>query len=86
MNDTLTYQQFKEAFINLDIPYEQPYTFTTDNAFIPSMILAGTFAINSMIMTNYHQMGMSKTACVHLTTFNFIIGGLLSVSSYFLFR
>ena len=64
----------------------EQYRFTQDDAFVPSVVLAGTFAVNSAIMMNYQTMGMSKTGCVHLTTFIFIAGGLLSTVSYFLFR
>ena len=82
--DSLTYEQFKIAFLNMDVA--EPYRFTQDDGFVPSMVLTGTFAVNSAIIMNYQTLGMSKTSCVHLTTLIFIAGGLLSTASYFLFK
>lgn len=80
MNDTLTYEAFKYAVITMET---QSYQFCHDPAFKPALVLGVTFAINSVIFMSYS--GGDKFAQVtRPATIIFVVGGLLSVLTYFI--
>ena len=76
-SDTLTYEMFKYAVITMET---QSYPIYQAPAFKPALILGATFAVNTYLFMNYSG---NKQATVQATTAVFIVGGLLSVLTYF---
>lgn len=76
-SDSISYLQFKAAMLSLETA--EP---VTDDAIIPACVLAGAFLINTALIYTWN--GQDKAKLVNTTTAIFVIGGLLSVLTYFI--
>ncbi len=82
MTDSISYEQFKTMFVNMDT--EEYPKIIHEKTFVPSLILIGAFATNVIVMDHYSDMGIKMDNVWPITTIIFIGGGLLSMASFFL--
>lgn len=77
-SDSISYAQFKLAMTSLEV---ETYSILQDPAFKPAIVLGAAALVNTLIFMNYK--GDNKQLLVHQTTAIFVVGGLLSVITYF---
>ncbi len=79
----MTYGQFKYAILDYQPELTTWDKIKTDPAFKPSLVLAGTFAVNHMVTQSMLRNG-NRQNITRPSTFIFIAGGMLSVAVYFI--
>lgn len=82
--DSLTYEEFRQALLTLEVPQQTTWqNLHTDPAFVPSLVVAGTFATNYVVTQQMLARGQ-RNFITRPTTYIFISGMVVSLTIYFI--